>query len=98
MFPVPLRIATRSKIAPMSPKNGSSRCPANAFEAPPSNETTDFAAMLRYSGVERRPMLFGAVVPLATTVVFPFAIRVTENGWAVSPRKNWPVLRWNVNR
>ncbi len=29
-------------MAPMSPKNGSSRCPANAFEAPLSNETIDF--------------------------------------------------------
>ena len=43
-------------------------------------------------------MLFGGVVPRATTVVFPFAIRVTVYGWAVSPRKNWPVLRWNWNR
>ena len=43
-------------------------------------------------------MLFGGVVPRATTVVLPLAIRVTVYGWAVSPRKNWPVLRWNSNR
>jgi hypothetical protein len=43
-------------------------------------------------------MLFGGVVPRATTVVFPFAIRVSVNGCAVSPRKNGPVFRWNSNR
>jgi hypothetical protein len=43
-------------------------------------------------------MLFGAVVPRATTVDFPFATRVTVNGCAVSPRKNGPVFRWNWNR
>ena len=75
-------------MAPMSPKNGSSRWPANAFEAPPSNDTIDFVTRPRYSGVERLPMLFGGVVPRATTVVRPLAIRVTVNGWAVSPRKN----------
>ena len=80
MCPVPLRIATRSKIAPMSPKNGSSRWPANAFERPPSNDTIDFATRLPYFGVERGPMLFGGVVPRATTVDLPPWIRVTVNG------------------
>ena len=36
--------------------------------------------------------MFGGVVPRATTVVF-LAIRVTVYGWAVSPRKNGPVFR-----
>ncbi len=43
-------------------------------------------------------MLFGGVVPRATTLLFPPAIRVTVNGCAVSPRKNWPSLRWNSKR
>jgi hypothetical protein len=47
MLPVPLRMATRSKIAPMSPKNGSSRWPANALELPPSKETIDFVTSER---------------------------------------------------
>jgi hypothetical protein len=46
VLPVPLRIATRSKIAPTSPKNGSSRCPANALP-PPATEMTPFAASAR---------------------------------------------------
>ena len=43
-------------------------------------------------------MLFGGVVPRATTVDLPPAIRVTVNGWAVSPRKNGPVFVRNWNR
>ena len=43
-------------------------------------------------------MLFGGVVPRATTVDRSPAIRVTVNGCAVSPRKNGPVFVRNWNR
>src|SRR5437867_1240454 len=43
-------------------------------------------------------MLFGGVVPRATTFVFLPVTRVTVYGWAVSPRKNGPVLVRNWNR
>jgi hypothetical protein len=46
MLPVPLRIATRSKIAPMSAKNASSRCPANTLP-PPARLITPFWASCR---------------------------------------------------
>ncbi len=42
-------------------------------------------------------MLFGGVVPRATTCALPDS-RVTVNGCAVSPRKNGPVFVWNWNR
>ena len=43
-------------------------------------------------------MLFGGVVPCATTDSWPPAIFVTVYGCAVSPRKNGPFFRWNWNR
>ena len=43
-------------------------------------------------------MLFGGVVPRATTVVLPPSTRVTVYGWAVSPRKNGPVFVRNWKR
>ena len=43
-------------------------------------------------------MLFGAVLPRATTVVRPPLTRVTVYGWAVSPRKNGPVFVLNWKR
>ena len=43
-------------------------------------------------------MLFGGVVPRATTFDFPPTTRVTVYGCAVSPRKNGPVLVRNWNR
>ena len=100
MLPVPLRIATRSKIAPMSPKNGSSRWPANAFELPPSNETIDFVDEPRgTSGSSAARCCSAGVVPRATTLrLSPLAMRVTVNGCAVSPRKSGPVFRVNWNR
>src|SRR4026207_2161887 len=42
-------------------------------------------------------MLFGGVVPRATTFVDRPAIRVTVNGCAVSPRENGPVFGRNWN-
>ena len=43
-------------------------------------------------------MLFGGVVPLATTTRLPPAIRVTVNCCAVLPRNSGPGLRRNWNR
>ena len=43
-------------------------------------------------------MLFGGVVPRATTFDLPPATRVTVYGCAVSPRKKGPVFVWNWNR
>src|SRR6476659_2321701 len=43
-------------------------------------------------------MLFGGVVPRATTFALCPTTRVTVYGWAVSPRKNGPVLVLNWKR